>query len=264
MGLCLTPWTKETEGHKIDLPCGRCLDCKRNRINGWKIRLEEEMKRSSSCYFITLTYEECPQAPSKLLTLDKTDVQKFFKRLRKRSLAKVKYYAVGEYGSKNNRPHYHILIYNADIEHIRESWTLGFVHCGTVTLSSIEYTLKYISKRGRIPMFEGDDRVPEFSLMSKKLGDNYLSEKMIKWHRTDMNERMYVNRNGKKYTMPRYYKNKIYEDYEREKIGLHFKNKEVERINELSYPQWKEETEQKIRIVKEKCRKNDENRKTTL
>lgn len=145
-----------------------------------------------------------------------------------------------------------------------DSWKLGHVHAGTVTLASIEYTLKYISKKGRIPMFHGDDRVPEFSLMSKKLGDNYLSEKMIRWHRSDMNERMYINRNGKKYTMPRYYKEKIYEDYERERIGLHFKNKEVERKNELSYQQWKEEDEQRVRIVKEKTRKNDENRNTTL
>ena len=29
----------------------------------------------------------------------------------------LKYYAVGEYGGQTKRPHYHIVIFNADLSH---------------------------------------------------------------------------------------------------------------------------------------------------
>lgn len=39
---------------------------------------------------------------------------------------------------------------------------------------------------------------------------------MIRWHKADLENRMYCNlHDGKKISMPRYYKNKIYDDDER-------------------------------------------------
>jgi len=44
-------------------------------------------------------------------TLVKQHLTKFLKRLRKNSGKKIRYYACGEYGDSNNRPHYHALLF---------------------------------------------------------------------------------------------------------------------------------------------------------
>jgi len=187
----------------------------------------KEGERSNSALFVTLTYDTkyVPITENGYMTLDKKDLQKFFKRLRKLSDAKLKYYAVGEYGSSRYRPHYHIILFNARVECIERAWALdnkkiGEIHVGEVSEASIGYTLKYVSKPKKIPLHQRDDRQKEFSIMSKKMGDNYLNEKMIKWHKNDLEQRMYVPiKDGKKIAMPRYYKEKIYTTQEKTRIS---------------------------------------------
>lgn len=225
MAQCISPWVKEHEGKKLDLPCGKCHACRSTRSSQWSFRLNKEAEVSSSAFFVTLTYDQPVITENGFMTLNKKDIQDFMKRLRKLNKERLKYYAVGEYGSKTMRPHYHIILFNADIETIDKAWSLngkslGHIHIGQVTEASTGYTLKYISKEGKIPMFELDDREKEFSLMSKRLGSNYITDQMVKWHKQNLFERMYVNlKDGKKVSMPRYYKEKIYTKYEREAIG---------------------------------------------
>lgn len=203
----------------------------KRRTSGWSYRLVKEGERSSSALFVTLTYdtEYVPITNNGFMNLDKTDIQKFFKRLRKLSNNKLKYYVCGEYGTKKMRPHYHIILFNANQEMIQKAWSLdgkhlGSVYIGQVNEASIGYTLKYMTKKGKIPMHYNDDRQKEFSLMSKRLGDNYITKQMIKWHKKDLEKRMYVNIPGnKKIAMPRYYKDKIYNELEKEKIAMYLK-----------------------------------------
>jgi hypothetical protein len=207
-------------------------------------RLVKEGERSNSALFITLTYDTdyVPITSNGFMNLNLQDLQKFFKRLRKRTNEKIKYYAVGEYGSNKKRPHYHIILFNANKDHIIDSWTIdnkpiGSVHIGDVSTASIGYTLKYMSKESKIPMHKNDDRKKEFAVMSKGLGKHYLSEKMIKWHKNDLLNRMYVPiEDGKKIAMPRYYKDKIYTEEEKDKINEHMgKIDELEEIKMLEF-----------------------------
>lgn len=160
----------------INVPCGKCPDCLVRRSNMWQVRLVEEDKISSSSLFVTLTYdpEHCPISENGFMTLDKSDVQKFMKRLRKISPSgkKIRYYAAGEYGEKFSRPHYHMILFDADKELVRKAWSLekkeiGDVHIGEASGAAIAYTLKYIHKGKVVPVHGNDDRVPEFALMSK-------------------------------------------------------------------------------------------------
>jgi hypothetical protein len=154
------------------------------------------------------------------MSLEKRDVQLFFKRLRKASSTKIKYYVAGEYGGKTKRPHYHAIIFNAAVNDIEAAWMLGTVHYGDVSGASVGYTLKYMSKQSQIPQHSNDDRKKEFALMSKGLGANYLTLPITDWHKADMENRMYVNvGDGKKAAMPRYYKNKLYTEEERKQIA---------------------------------------------
>lgn len=250
MGACLTPFIVKQHDN-IPVPCGKCPECKARRISGWSFRLMNEFKRASSGYFITLTYDtkHVPISRNGFMELRKRDVQLFFKRLRKAHTAAdtfnnpIKYYAAGEYGGKTKRPHYHIILFNAKLELIQPSWDLGQIHYGEVNEASVGYTLKYISKMSKFPMHRNDDRQPEFSLMSKRLGFNYLTPQMIKWHNDDPNNRMYCNiEDGKKISMPRYYKEKIYDEHTRIMAGKHQLNimqqQEAENIAKYGLEKW--------------------------
>ena len=127
--MCLTPFPvanplfgKFTFFHKpdqfINVACGKCPKCMKKRSNSWTIRMAEERKVSTNCYFVTLTYHSLhvPKSASGRLTLCTEDLQKFFKRLRKKMFGNqkgdLKYYACGEYGSRYQRPHYHLMLFN--------------------------------------------------------------------------------------------------------------------------------------------------------
>jgi len=244
---CITPFHVKDKftGEYIPVPCSKCPPCKKRRTSGWSFRLVKEGERSLSALFVTLTYntEVVPITKNGFMNLDKADVQKFMKRLRKLSNEKLKYYVCGEYGTKRMRPHYHLIIFNADKEKVEQAWTLdrrplGQIYIGDVNEASIGYTLKYMTKKGKIPIHYNDDRQKEFSLMSKGLGSNYLTKNMIKWHKNNIEERMYCNIKGnKKIAMPRYYKDKIYTEFEKIRISNHIKEKseieETKIINEL-------------------------------
>jgi len=221
-GGCLRPMTKK-DGSII--PCSTCPNCIYRQTAGWAFRLIQEERNSISSAFITFTYGDANivTTPYKLRSLCKYHLQCFFKRLRKYNRGKqIKYYAVGEYGGKTKRPHYHAIIFNADENSIELAWSkrennhtkavpIGEIYYGDVSGYSIGYTLKYICKGKTVPAFELDDRQREFSLISKGIGLSYLTDNMLKWHNADLLNRMYVQLPGNiKVAMPRYYRNKIY------------------------------------------------------
>lgn len=143
----------------------------------------------------------------------------------------IKYYAVGEYGGKTWRPHYHIILFNAKLELIQSAWKNGQVHYGTVTGASVGYTLKYISKPGKIPQHKNDDRQKEFTICSKKLGANYINRRFVEWHKNDVENRHYLNlTDGKKAAMPRYYSDKLYTQEEKDRIVNNQVNRMATRI----------------------------------
>lgn len=226
MASCLTPFTVKNKctNDSIPVPCGKCPACLSRRVSGWSFRLMQEDRVSESSIFLTFTYDTLtvPITRNGFMTLNKRHVQLFMKRLRKECPGKIlKYYVCGEYGGKTNRPHYHMILFNANIEKIQPAWALGSIHYGVVTGASVGYTLKYMSKLKKIPMHSNDDRQPEFALMSKGLGESYLSPKMVQWHKKDLDNRMYLNiENGKKISMPRYYKDKLYEEHERKRVAF--------------------------------------------
>lgn len=183
--ICDTPfWVlPKAAFDKVPVPCGRCPPCKHRRVNSWVFRLEREADTSTSAHFVTITYDtfSVPISENGFMTLKKEDIQNFFKRLRKLTDEKIKYYVVGEYGTQNKRPHYHAIIFNvSDTALYSKAWTLdgrqlGTIHVGKVQSDSIAYTLKYIDKQSFKKNHNRDDRLPEFPLMSKKLGENFLS-----------------------------------------------------------------------------------------
>lgn len=199
----------------VQVPCGKCLACLTNKRNDWAFRLEQEYKASKGACFITLTYHPkfCPD-----YGVDKRHVQLYMKRLRKRFGKKLRYFCVGEYGTKYERPHYHILLFNYEEDariqsEIRKAWStregesFGIVDIRNVNLARIMYCTKYVIQRGN-PTYKYKSK--PFMLCSRAygLGLNYLTDSMARWHREG--QRNYTKVFGEKRRLPRYYKEKIW------------------------------------------------------
>ena len=99
-------------GVKIQLPCGQCIGCRLERSRQWAIRCMHEKSLYSLSSFLTLTYDDDHLPPNG--TLVKRDFQLFMKRLRWEMGDGIRFFACGEYGDGNLRPHYHALLFNVD------------------------------------------------------------------------------------------------------------------------------------------------------
>lgn len=240
---CYYPRSFKTAEYPV--PCNRCAACLKTRISNWSVRLMQEDKVSTSAYFLTLTYDTTtvPISPNGFMSLCKRDLQLFFKRLRKSHPAghTIKYYAAGEYGETRSRPHYHIILFNSDLRlqysvsdhsllyhtsldgkvHVLHlNWPHGVSSVGLVSGASIGYTLKYINKKYFKPKLQNDDRQKEFALMSKGLGKSYLSQSAHQWHHSEYTDKGYMPlENGKKASLPRYYKDRLFTKRQISSIG---------------------------------------------
>lgn len=260
MATCINPFfiqnpTPSRGRDKIPVPCGKCPICLQRRASSWAFRLIQAQNVFPSATFLTLTYEEPPISKKGYMTLVKRDWQLFMKRLRKLHPkgAKISYYAVGEYGSKTWRPHFHAILLGADSELLEKAWNDQvdddfdrtkllrpgkpgiFQADSDVNPANTAYVTKYITKGKQIPMHKNDDREPEFALMSKNLGANYMTDAMKRYHKADP-DRMYVtNPGGIKLAMPRYYRDRIFSEEER---ALH-----AIKVQQLSPQRLKDEIE---------------------
>lgn len=207
------------------VPCGRCAFCLATRKSDWSTRLYYEAKKHIGSKFVTLTYAN-PHLKWKNCKsqLHKPDLQKWFKIVRKAGY-KIRYYAVGEYGARTYRPHYHVILFgHVPDSVIRQSWRFGEVHIGKVSQASIAYCLKYVvnSKASDIR----HQREAPFTVMSRRpgIGANYLTKAMIKWHKDG--RKNYVMLDGARRHLPRYYKTKIFSKIDLVRIAVR-ENKEA-------------------------------------
>lgn len=158
----------------IIVPCGRCINCRIAHSREWAVRLMMETEQHPCSLYVTLTYdnEHLPEG----YTLDPDELQRFWKRLRKRlGNQKIKYFACGEYGERFGRPHYHAIIFNMYFKQRKElsdAWPYGHNKVGTVTYNSCRYVADYIMKKqiGESADEYYGDRVHPFIRASNGLG----------------------------------------------------------------------------------------------
>lgn len=149
--MCKSPYFRGV----VDWPCLKCLPCMINRQRLWALRLVLESTQHQYSYFITLTYNDAhlPKNGS----VDPRTLCLFLKRLRQNlAPVRLRFFAVGEYGKRGMRPHYHAAVFcGADPYAFRSalerSWTeasepIGFVHVGALTNDSALYVAKYVCK----------------------------------------------------------------------------------------------------------------------
>jgi hypothetical protein len=215
----------------IPVPCGRCIECMRKKKREWQVRLMEEIKVNKEAIFVTLTFSEESLKELEKLTVSKNKyiqsneiatiaVRRFLERHRKKYGKSIKHWLVTELGHVNTeRIHLHGIIFkNIEKEELDQLWKYGITWIGSyVNERTINYIVKYINKQDP----DHKNYIPKI-LCSAGIGSNYL--KTYNAERNKFNENgtreYYITRQGYKLNLPSYYRRKIYNDEEREKLWI--------------------------------------------
>lgn len=225
----------------VELPCGQCSGCRLEKSRQWALRCVHENSLHQDSYFLTLTYDEehLPEDSG----LNKKHLSDFIKRYRQKlrrdygKHKKIRFYACGEYGEENKRPHYHAIIYGhspTDLmvygttrdkntlytsDYIAGLWPYGRHIIGAVTFESAAYVARYIMKKVNINentpehlrrTYERVDPetgeaftvIPEYTVMSRRpgIGQGWYKKFGEETYRDD-----YIIERGVKMQPPKYY-----------------------------------------------------------
>lgn len=206
-----------------------------DKSRDWATRIVHESKLHERNCFITLTYanEHLPEDYS----VSVRPIQLFIKRLRKwMGHNRCRFFACGEYGDTNLRPHYHLILFGLDFEDkyawrrtqsgaityrsaaLERLWPYGHSEIGDVTLQSAGYVARYVIKKitgdqaenhyRRIHPVTGLcwDVKPEFIVMSNRPG---LGAGWYDKYSCDAFPSDFVIVEGSKRPIPRYYKKRL-------------------------------------------------------
>ena len=114
---------------------------------------------------------------------------------------------------------------NEKKEDIEKIWQYGYVWIGEyVNAKTINYIIKYIHKIDHIHK----EYIPKI-LTSPGIGNGYKGE--INKYKENKTKEFYRLTNGQKISLPIYYRNKIYNEEEKEKLWLKKLDEEVRYIN---------------------------------
>lgn len=240
--VCTSPFVVfSRDGVRREVPCGRCFGCRMQTSREWAQRIVHEASCWRFSAFTTLTYDEVHIDGGGSLV--KADLRNFWKRLRKKVVCRIRYYACGEYGESYGRPHYHAIIFGLhpctctpssqgvfkcdcpDRVMVWDAWGKGAVdRLGTVTLESARYTADYVGKQMFTDpnVWTGRGLEPPFRVMSQGLGGDWatVNEEKLK-------EVKGLVHKGKRVGLPRYYATKL---------GIELAPKDLNALVELQAP----------------------------
>lgn len=198
---------------KQEYACGKCHACRIARSREWAVRILCEQSYHDESFFLTLTYDDFNLPDD--YGLHKKDLQDFMKRLRKCYKNKIRYYGCGEYGEKEGRPHYHLIMFGVGFSdhevvkgkmskgNVLDCWGKGFVFAGTVTVKSARYVTNYIQKAfdGELAKKKYGSREKPFQVLSKGMGKQYCLD-----NEATLRKNLRMTLQGVQIAIPRYYR----------------------------------------------------------
>ena len=142
---------------------------------------------------------------------------------------KIRYFHAGEYGEKNDRPHYHVILFNCNFsdrkplkgfkglttsETLNSIWGKGYSSIGDVTFESASYVAGYIQKKitGKLKdshyaVIDPDtgeyfgQRQQEYATMSRRPG---IAGLWLAQHKSDIYPSDNIHINGREMRPPKY------------------------------------------------------------
>ena len=170
-------FNKKGTSQTLEVACGQCLGCRLDHALMWACRIVHEASlwndQQGNC-FVTLTYRDPDECTDEQFnnghfipadySLRPSDVSKFIRRLRKSVSHKIRYFYCGEYGDENQRPHYHLCIFNHSFEDqalLKDDegfytytsrsldllWPYGFSTVQALNYETAAYTARYALKK---------------------------------------------------------------------------------------------------------------------
>ena len=221
--------TQDERKKYVPIGCGECYECRRQKAQQWRVRLVEEMKVNKYAYFITLTFSN--EALKELMQETKTDtdtnavatlaVRRFLERWRKKNKKSLRHWLITELGHENTeRIHLHGIIFpekELTNEELFNIWKYGRTDTGQYcNVQTINYIVKYVTK------IDTDHKnYKPIILCSAGLGkaftDTYGAKETYKY-RPKQSAEYYTLPNGSKVALPIYYRNKLYNEKERQEL----------------------------------------------
>lgn len=231
--------------------CGKCIECRKQRARNWQVRLLEDIKENTNGIFTTLTFntesliklkwdvENYTIIDNKRVKIKRiiqgydldnaisTRAMRLFnERWRKKYKKAIRHWMITELGHQNTQHvHMHGIIYtNENPYEITDKWQYGYTWLGDeirekinnyVNEATVNYITKYVSKQ--------DYQHPEYNpiiLTSPGIGNNYTKNAIQNKYKAEQTNELYRTSTGHKMSMPAYWRNKIYNDDEREKLWL--------------------------------------------
>lgn len=176
------------------IPCGQCLECRISRSKEWADRCTfeslnypyDKFTGISTVSFVTLTIDQehlYREFLTEIYDIEKRDIyqvpevsidpfQQFMRRLRRMTGEKMplRYFACSEYGSKNARPHSHMILYGFPLRfsqmqkiddkvdgvgaeslyyspELTEAWGKGMVAVAPFSWATSAYIARYTTKK---------------------------------------------------------------------------------------------------------------------
>lgn len=224
----------------VRLPCGKCRSCKLERAADMAVRAVHEAQmfaaegRGSS--FVTLTFSD-EHLPSDR-SLSVSFIQRFHYRLRK-VIGPFRFLLCGEYGERDQRPHYHAIYFGHDFwsdryvwkrstggllyrsPTLERVWTYGHCLLADFTRETGGYTARYSLKKvagdeaeaayRRVDPDTGEcwQVAPEFLLSSRSPG---LGASWFDRFKSDVFPSDHLVVDGRRVPVPRYYLKRLEEE----------------------------------------------------
>lgn len=229
----------------VPVGCGKCMECRKQKARNWQVRMLEDLKKHKNGKFITLTFsneklaelaKECQEkTQAKGYDLDNEiatlAIRRFLERWRKEYKKSLRHWFVTELGHEGTEHlHMHGIVWtNEPIEKVKEKWNNGYVWTGKyVNEKTVNYIIKYVHK-----VDEDHKEYNSKILTSPGIGGNYLESTNVKRNKfkTKETKETYKTRTGHEIAMPAYWRNRIYNDEEREKLWLQKLDEKVRYIN---------------------------------
>lgn len=145
-----------------------------------------------------------------------------------------RFWGIGEYGDKSNRPHYHLIAWNLPdtwfkydpihkqyySEKIEKLWNKGLIHIGTVTQQSIHYVAKYALKELTNNPNEWSMVEEPFCIMSRRpgIGQAFINDRTKNYFNNTLDPYATIENNFK-YPLPRFYTQQLWDDETRSKVA---------------------------------------------
>ena len=220
----------------VPVGCGKCIECKKQRARNWQVRLQEDIRFNANSKFVTLTFTEIElqKLDNEIKGLSGYDrdneicrlaIRRYTERWRKKYGKTLRHWLVTELGQeRTERVHIHGLVWTENVKDIKKIWKYGKVWIGDyVNAKTINYIVKYVNK--------ADEKHKEYNskiFVSKGIGKQYLervdSKRNI--YKKDKTIETYKTKTGLEMALPIYYRNKIYNEDQREALWLEKLDKE--------------------------------------